>query len=59
MGPDQVYEDIQDIGALKKTMNEVMDEYNNSPGIVAMDLVLFRDAIEHSECNCLALKLIY
>lgn len=24
-----------------------MDEYNASPGIVRLDLVLFRDAVEH------------
>ena len=46
---DQVYEDIPDIVQLKKSMNEIMEEYNNSPGVVAMDLVLFRDAIEHSK----------
>jgi len=28
-------------------MMEFLDEYNNSPGIVSMDLVLFKDAIEH------------
>ena len=49
MNPDSVYEDIQDIGALKKHMMDMLDEYNNSPGIVHMDLVLFKDAIEHSK----------
>ena len=44
---DNVYEDIQNIEQLKKHMNEVLEEYNNSPGVVNMDLVLFRDAIEH------------
>ncbi|ESP04959.1 hypothetical protein LOTGIDRAFT_184938 [Lottia gigantea] len=44
---DQVYEDITDINALKKHMVETLDEYNNTPGVVNMDLVLFRDAIEH------------
>ena len=47
MSTDGVYEDIQDLGALKKHMNDTLGEYNNSPGVVHMDLVLFRDAIEH------------
>ena len=45
---DNVYEDITDIGALKKRMLEFLDDYNQTPNVVAMDLVLFRDAIEHS-----------
>lgn len=28
-------------------MEDQLLEYNNSPGVVRMDLVLFRDAIEH------------
>ncbi|XP_013412698.1 dynein heavy chain 2, axonemal [Lingula anatina] len=47
MNPDNVYEDIADIGSLKHHMTEMLEEYNNSPGVVPMDLVLFRDAIEH------------
>lgn len=46
---DNVYEDIPDIDGLKKHMNEVLDEYNSTPGVVHMNLVLFRDAIEHGE----------
>ena len=48
MRPDSVYEDIQDTEALKKFMLDTLDEYNSTPGVVQMDLVLFRDAIEHS-----------
>ena len=47
MNPDNVYEDIQDVSNLKKHMNDILDDYNNTPGVVHMDLVLFRDAIEH------------
>lgn len=47
MSPSQIYEDIQSSDKLKKTMKDFLDEYNNTPGVVAMDLVLFRDAIEH------------
>jgi len=32
---------------MKKKMMELLGEYNNSPGVVRMDLVLFRDAIDH------------
>ncbi|KAI0228083.1 Dynein heavy chain 2, axonemal [Lamellibrachia satsuma] len=47
MRTDSIYEDIQDIDHLKKFMMETLDEYNNMPGVIQMDLVLFRDAIEH------------
>lgn len=43
----QIYEDISNPEKLKKQMTEFLDEYNNTPGVVSMDLVLFRDAIEH------------
>ncbi|KAL6262835.1 hypothetical protein P5V15_005625, partial [Pogonomyrmex californicus] len=42
-----IYEDLTDIGAVRRYMEEQMDEYNVSPGVVRLDLVLFRDAIEH------------
>lgn len=45
----EIYEDIKDIAKLKETMLSVLGEYNNSPGVIAMNLVLFRDAIEHCE----------
>ena len=44
---DNVYEDITDATALKKFMQDMLEEYNSTPGVVSMDLVLFRDAIEH------------
>lgn len=49
MSLDLVYEDITDINKLKKHMVDVLEEYNGSPGVVHMDLVLFKDAIEHSK----------
>lgn len=42
-----IYEDLPDIGAVRRYMEEQMDEYNASPGVVHLDLILFRDAIEH------------
>lgn len=48
-GTNMVYEDITDIGNLKKLMQEKLEDYNETPGVVRMDLVLFRDAIEHSK----------
>ncbi len=47
MSLDLVYEDVTDITKLKKHMVDVLEEYNGSPGVVNMDLVLFKDAIEH------------
>jgi len=49
MNPDYIYEDIADMNLLKKAMTAYLHEYNNAPGVVVMDLVLFRDAIEHSK----------
>ncbi len=49
MNTDQIYEDITDIGKLKTQMNTILDDYNNTPGVVHMSLVLFKDAIEHSK----------
>lgn len=48
---NQIYEDIQDIGALKKHMVNMLEDYNSMAGIVHMDLVLFRDAIEHGKLS--------
>ncbi|XP_028285542.1 dynein heavy chain 2, axonemal [Parambassis ranga] len=42
-----VYEDILDMKPLKKFMEMQLEEYNLTPGVVPMSLVLFRDAIEH------------
>ncbi|PVD19154.1 hypothetical protein C0Q70_21718 [Pomacea canaliculata] len=44
---ENIYEDITDGAALKKHMQDMLEEYNSTPGVVSMDLVLFRDAIEH------------
>ncbi|XP_072759448.1 dynein axonemal heavy chain 2 [Anoplolepis gracilipes] len=42
-----IYEDLPDIDAVRRYMEEQMDEYNASRGVVRLDLILFRDAIEH------------
>ena len=43
----QIYEDITKFAELKKLMEEQLEDYNMEPGFVTMNLVLFRDAIEH------------
>lgn len=48
LNESHVYEDLQDMKGLKKFMDTQLEEYNQSPGIVPMNLVLFRDAVEHS-----------
>lgn len=53
MHPDNVYEDIQSAEKLKKFMMDQLNDYNNTPKSVRMNLVLFRDAIEHSMCDLL------
>ncbi|XP_039997326.1 dynein heavy chain 2, axonemal [Xiphias gladius] len=42
-----VYEDLLDMKGLKKFMETQLEDYNLTPGVVPMSLVLFRDAIEH------------
>ncbi|XP_042367999.1 dynein axonemal heavy chain 2 [Plectropomus leopardus] len=42
-----VYEDLFDMKSLKKFMETQLEDYNLTPGVVPMSLVLFRDAIEH------------
>ncbi|XP_062849650.1 dynein axonemal heavy chain 2 [Trichomycterus rosablanca] len=42
-----VYEDLLDFKALKSFMESQLEDYNLTPGVVPMSLVLFRDAIEH------------
>ncbi|KMR01924.1 dynein heavy chain axonemal [Lasius niger] len=48
-----IYEDLPDIGAVRRYMEEQMDEYNASRSVVRLDLILFRDAIEHPHGNIL------
>lgn len=43
-----MYEDLRDLNTLKAFMESQLDDYNQTPGLVPMSLVLFRDAIEHS-----------
>ena len=48
--PEQpVYEDILNFAELKKYMENQLEDYNMEPGIIPMELVLFRDAIEHGK----------
>ncbi|XP_032178404.1 dynein heavy chain 2, axonemal isoform X10 [Mustela erminea] len=47
MREPKVYEDLTDLAALKAAMEAALREYNLSPAVVPMQLVLFREAIEH------------
>ncbi|XP_054274165.1 dynein axonemal heavy chain 2 [Macrosteles quadrilineatus] len=42
-----LYEDVPDMNVLRTFIEKQMKEYNASPGVVRLDLVLFRDAVEH------------
>ncbi len=44
-----VYDDIVKFKELKRFMEDQLEDYNMEPGIIPMDLVLFKDAIEHGE----------
>lgn len=41
------YEAVTDIGSLKRFLYEKLDDYASEAGVSPMDLVLFRDALEH------------
>uniref|UniRef100_A0A2K5QED9 Dynein axonemal heavy chain 2 n=1 Tax=Cebus imitator TaxID=2715852 RepID=A0A2K5QED9_CEBIM len=43
----KVYEDLTDLTVLKSAMETALNEYNLLPSVVPMQLVLFREAIEH------------
>ncbi|XP_030635110.1 dynein heavy chain 2, axonemal [Chanos chanos] len=43
----RMYEDLVDFKTLKAFMETQLEDYNLTPGVVPMSLVLFRDAIEH------------
>ncbi|XP_069015317.1 dynein axonemal heavy chain 2 [Embiotoca jacksoni] len=47
LNDSSVYEDLLDMTELKKFMETQLEDYNLTPGVVPMSLVLFRDAIEH------------
>lgn len=47
MSQFSTYEDLNDKTALRKYMELQMEEYNTSPGVVRIDLVLFWDALVH------------
>ncbi|XP_057654894.1 dynein axonemal heavy chain 2 isoform X2 [Diorhabda carinulata] len=47
VNPYQVYEEFTNVSVLRQFLDQQMEEYNVSPGVVRMDLVLFKDAIEH------------
>ncbi|CAN9505279.1 unnamed protein product [Ophioblennius macclurei] len=47
MSKASVYEDLLDMKALRKFMELQLEDYNMSPGVIPMNLVLFQDAIEH------------
>jgi dynein heavy chain, axonemal len=44
---DEIYDDLIDFDKLKIHMEKILKDYNETPGTVPMDLVLFRDAILH------------
>ncbi|XP_064408838.1 dynein axonemal heavy chain 2 [Latimeria chalumnae] len=43
----RVYEDLTDPTALKQFMETQLEDYNFTPGVIPMSLVLFKDAVEH------------
>lgn len=47
MSESSVYEDLQDMKSLKRFMETQQEDYNLTPGVVPMNLVLFSDAIKH------------
>ncbi|KAJ1516963.1 Dynein heavy chain 2, axonemal [Coelomomyces lativittatus] len=46
-GSEKVYQELPDFDLLKKYFEEKLSDYNTEPGFIQLDLVLFKDAIEH------------
>lgn len=44
---DPVYTEIPDVETMKHHVDATLNEYNVEAGILPMDLVLFKDALEH------------
>lgn len=44
-----MYEDLTDFESLKGFIESQLEDYNLTPGVVPMNLVPFRDAIEHGQ----------
>eukprot|EP00002_Diphylleia_rotans_P022931 TRINITY_DN4501_c0_g1_i3.p1 TRINITY_DN4501_c0_g1~~TRINITY_DN4501_c0_g1_i3.p1 ORF type:complete len:4513 (-),score=1142.54 TRINITY_DN4501_c0_g1_i3:360-11993(-) len=42
-----IYEEVADMDVFKRTIETKLEDYNMEPGCVSMDLVMFKDAIEH------------
>lgn len=42
-----LYEEIVDETHIRKFVENSLDEYNSSAGVLPMNLVLFKDAIDH------------
>nr|CAD7568025.1 unnamed protein product [Timema californicum] len=47
VNPYGIYEDLQDQVALRNYLEKQLEEYNVSPGVIPMNLVLFNDVIQH------------
>jgi dynein heavy chain len=45
--PEKVYQELPETDTLKRFFEERLADYNSEPGFFQLDLVLFRDAIEH------------
>ena len=52
-----MYEDLLDFKSLKGFMESQLEDYNLTPGVVPMSLVLFKDAIEHGQLSCLIIPI--
>jgi hypothetical protein len=47
MSETHEYDDITDLGVIRTFIMDKLDEYNRSPGVIRLNLVLFQFAIEH------------
>lgn len=53
----EVYEEVYDQEALRNYLNVKLNDYNNEPRAIRMDLVLFKDAIKYTSSIYRLLKL--
>lgn len=53
LNKDGYYEDVRDYEKLRNGLYDYINEYNSAAGVIPLDLVLFKDAIEHSKLSCI------
>ena len=47
MNDNAAYDEVREFDRLRELLNDKLQQHNNTPRLLAMNLVLFKDAITH------------